>query len=34
MKNTIHLYVSPKNGFAWLMTVLLAASAVTRIVLY
>ena len=34
MKNSIHFYVSPKNGFAWLMTVLLAASAVTRIVLF
>lgn len=34
MKNRIHFYVSPKNAFAWLMALLLAASAITRIMLF
>lgn len=34
MKNRIHFYVSPKNAFAWLMALLLAASAISRIMLF
>ena len=34
MKNSIHFYVSPKNGFAWLMALCLSLSAVSRIVLF
>lgn len=34
MKNRIHFYVSPKNVFAWLMALLLAASAISRIMLF
>ena len=32
MRNRIHLYVSPKNGLAWLMALCMLASAVARIV--
>lgn len=34
MKNRIHFYVSPKNAFTWLMALLLAASAISRIMLF
>lgn len=34
MKNRIHFYVSPKNAFVWLMALLLAASAISRIMLF
>ena len=34
MNKNIHFYVSPKNGWAWLMAVCLAGSAISRIVLY
>lgn len=34
MKQNVHFYVSPKNGFVWLMALLLSASAITRIFLY
>ena len=34
MKSSIHFYVSPKNGFAWLMALCLSLSAVSRIVLF
>lgn len=34
MKNRIHFYVSPKNAFVWLMALLLAASATSRIMLF
>lgn len=34
MKNRIHFYVSPKNAFVWLMALLLAASAIGRIMLF
>ena len=34
MNKNIHFYVTPKNGWAWLMAVCLAGSAISRIVLY
>ena len=34
MKNNIHFYVSPKNGFVWLMSLCLVASAASRIILW
>ena len=34
MNKNVHFYVSPKNGWAWLMAVCLAGSAISRIVLY
>ena len=34
MKNRTHLYVSNKNMLTWLMALCMAASAVTRIVLF
>lgn len=34
VNKNIHFYVSPKNGWAWLMAVCLAGSAISRIVLY
>ena len=34
MNKNIHFYVNAKNGWAWLMAVCLAGSAISRIVLY
>lgn len=34
MNKNIHFYVNPKNGWAWLMAVCLAGSAISRTVLY
>ena len=34
MNKNIHFYVNPKNGWAWLMAVCLAGSAISRVVLY
>lgn len=34
MNKNIHFYVTPKNGWAWLMAVCLAGSAISRTVLY
>ena len=34
MNKNIHFYVSPKSGWAWLMALCLAGSAISRIVLY
>ena len=34
MKRNVHFYVSPKNGFVWLMALCLTASALARIYLY
>lgn len=34
MNKNIHFYVNPKHGWAWLMAVCLAGSAISRIVLY
>lgn len=34
MKNNVHFYVEPKNGFVLLMTLLLSASAVSRVLLF
>ena len=34
MNKNIHFYVNPKPGWAWLMAVCLAGSAISRIVLY
>lgn len=34
MKNTVHFFVSPKNGFVWLMTLFLTASAISRVFLF
>ena len=30
MNKNIHFYVNPKNGWAWLMAVCLAGSAISR----
>ena len=34
MKNNVHFYVEPKNGFVLLMTLLLSASAISRVLLF